>query len=75
MHADGVPVDCVQRERDFLIDAAALRAVLFLPADHVSLDGIGFHHRHAALVADGRAAVAVQRPAGFRLIDAAVGIV
>lgn len=73
--ADGVPVDRVQRERDFLADAVALRAVMVFTTDHVSLDGVGFNDRHAALVADGRTAVAVQRPAGFRLIDSAVGIV
>ena len=40
-------VGCIQRKRYILIDTAALRSVLILPADHATLQDIGllFHSR------------------------------
>ena len=39
----GVAVRCIQRERNILIDAAALRPVLIVPPDHGALQDEGLH--------------------------------
>ena len=68
-------VDRIESKTDILIDAITLGAILIVATDHRTLDGITFHHRNAALVASGVAAVAVYGARCFGLIDSAVRII